>query len=125
MGEKGKKGRLVRVELEPGRFVKMHREDAIAQRLLKPKAKRPAEDKRRQVEEDKGTRGQGKEVSTRVLTEAGKALNDDFTEIRGIGKATAAMLYARGVWTFEGLRTVDLEGLPEYVRRVVEEWRNE
>jgi len=123
------RGPLVRVELEPGRFVKMYKKDAGALGLLKPspqgKVRRPGGDKMRRPEGDKGQpppqpspkEGEEAEVSTRVIT-------DDFTVIPGIGEATAAMLRERGILTLEVLREMETGDLPARVARAIERWRD-
>lgn len=120
----GKKGPLVRVELEPGRFVKMYKKDAQARGLLDGQKKRqPTGDKVRRPEQNKGQPppqpspkvGKGAEVSTRVIAE-------DLTVIPGIGEAAAAILRERGILTLEELQRVETEDLPGRVRRAVEEW---
>jgi predicted flap endonuclease-1-like 5' DNA nuclease len=123
-----KKGPLVRVELEPGRFVKMHRGDARKMGLLEPargKKREPSGDKMRRPERDK--------VSTRILIDSeepeivevtigGKA--EDLTVVDGIGAATAAMLHERGILTLDELRRVETVDLPARVARAIERWRD-
>lgn len=122
------KGPLVKVELQPGRFVKMYRDDAIAAGLLDA----PEPKKRRQKPADKmRAPAQDKSKSNVVVTDqpAGAraivtTVADDFTQIPGIGAATAEELRQRGFYTFEDLRNADLAELPWRARHAVEEWRD-
>lgn len=101
------KGKLVRVEIGPGRYGMMHRQDAVEAGLVAaPKRRKPAEDKMRRPEADKSGR-------------------DDFTTIRGIGAMTARRLYERGIFTFEQLRTADVSDLPGRARWEIKNWRSE
>jgi predicted flap endonuclease-1-like 5' DNA nuclease len=129
-----KKGPLVRVELEPGRFVKMYKEDARAQGLLAPKKeRRPTGDKARRPENDKARRPDADKASTRVLIDSeepeivevtigGKA--EDLTVVDGIGEAAAAMLHECGILTLDELRAVETCDLPARVARAIERWRD-
>lgn len=105
------RGPLVRVQIG-SRLVKMYEQDAIAAGHLQPKAKAapPAEDKAIPAEADKG--------------EAETAPPDDFTSIDGVGPATARMLAAHGINTFEALREADLGFLSAQARQAVDEWRS-
>ena len=109
------KGPLVKVEIRPGQFVKMYRDDAIAAGHLK--AKEPVQNKMqpqpankmRLPEEDK---------------EPDPAPADDFTSIPGVGPATARALVAHGITTFEQLRDAEnLDYLTETVKAAIEEWK--
>lgn len=122
------RGPLVRVELEPGRWAKMHREDAVAAGLLKPKKKRePAEDKMRRAMNDKGDEGRSTKDEERASESASVAetagIRDDFTEILGVGSSTAQELREQGFSTLEELWTGDLSVLSWRARRAIEEWR--
>jgi predicted flap endonuclease-1-like 5' DNA nuclease len=109
----GKKGRgpLVRVELEPGRYVKMHREDARRAGLLPSKAQTPAGNKMRVPARDKA-----------VSASANKSA--DFTTIAGVGTATAADLQEHGIQTLDQLRTADVGFLSSRAQSAIEEWRS-
>jgi predicted flap endonuclease-1-like 5' DNA nuclease len=116
-----KKGKLVRIELSPGRFVKMHEKDAIAQGLLKPKAQPPAKNKMKPPQGDKV-------VAPPDPSEGGKEKEgDDFTTIDGVGPATARALQAHGIATFEQLRQAHeasaLDFLSAQARQAIERWR--
>lgn len=127
-----KKGPLVRVKLQEGRYAKMYRQDAIEQGLLEPdedekkeqsapqKKSRPAQgDKMRQPQKDKGAAEQSVEDA------APPEPDDDFTTIDGVGPATARALAANGVETFEALREAgELDYLSATVNAAIEEWRN-
>ncbi len=102
----GGKGPLVRVELEPGRFVKVHKEDAREAGLLKQR--RAPGDKMRKPSGDK----------------AQAPAPADFTVIEGVGSATAATIQAQGIRTLEALRTADLGFLSGRAQAAVEAWRD-
>lgn len=130
-----KKGKLVRVELQPGRFVKMFEADAVAQGLIEKK-KRPASgDKMRRPGGDKGNSpspqppptGRGSMASADEAAGEEKAAPlDDFTVIEGIGPATARALQARGIKTFEELRAAnDLGFLSSQAQTAIEQWRDD
>lgn len=109
------KGKLVTVELGPRRSVKMYEADAIAQGHIpapkEQKQKAPAGDKRKKPTGNKS-------LETKELPA------DDFTEISGVGPATARALQARNIRTFEDLRHAgDLNFLSETIRKHIEEWR--
>jgi predicted flap endonuclease-1-like 5' DNA nuclease len=105
------------VELEPGRFVKMHREHARARGLLpdqqKKKRRKLARDKRLRPVDDKRQR----------TNEQKAAQADDLTEIPGVGPATAQKLRERGLGTFEALRSADLGAFDTRTRQAIEDWR--
>lgn len=104
-----KKGPLIKIELQPGRFVKMYEQDAIAQGLVEPKAKPPKHDKMQRPEENKI---QAPEEDKAAESEAQPA--DDFTQIPGVGPATARAIVAHNITTFEQLREApSLDFLPE------------
>lgn len=112
-----KKGRLIRVEISPGRIVKMYEADAAARGYVVPqveKALPPAQNKMRLPEEDKNA-------------EAGKSQEpaDDFTTIDGVGPATARALVVNGITTFAQLRAAGkLSFLTASANAAIEEWRN-
>jgi predicted flap endonuclease-1-like 5' DNA nuclease len=119
-----KRGPLVRVEISPGRYVKMYQEDAIASGYITPapgvaqgpKSRPAAENKMRLAAEDKAT-------PTPQRGEQGPE-PDDFTAIRGIGPATARLLATRGITTFEQLRQAGtLDYLSPQATAAIETWR--
>lgn len=118
------KGPLVKVELQPGRFVKMYRDDAIAAGLLdapEKKRKKPADKMQKQAQDKSGvvvTQDRARPAPG-VTTAA-----DDFTQIPGIGAATAEELYERGFDTFEELRNADLAELPWRAQLAIGQWRD-
>lgn len=137
-----KKGPLVKVELQPGRFVKMYEADAIAQGLIeakskpasKDKASPPSKDKMRKPAGDKAASESGSpeekaeksetpernEVSDRVIADP----QDDFTTIDGVGPATARALAANDINTFDELRAAgELEYLTGPINEAIERWR--
>jgi predicted flap endonuclease-1-like 5' DNA nuclease len=110
---RAKKGKLVRVQIRPGQFVKMYEVDAIAKGYIKGKPQ--AENKMRLPTENKA-----------VLEEAPeeKPQADDFTTIPGIGIATARALTTHGITTFEQLKAAgDLPYLTTKGRESVAAWR--
>lgn len=126
------KGPLVKVEIAPGRFVKMYRADAVAQGLIKKdssedlgmtggtkarvaegdKMLRPSQDKKAAAADTavNGEAGQGSADTAESGGTPGGA--DDLTVIEGVGPATARALGAVGIVSFEQLRSAgraDLE----------------
>jgi predicted flap endonuclease-1-like 5' DNA nuclease len=133
----GKRGPLVRVELEPGRFVKMHKEDAMARGLLAPKKRQPAGNKMRVPVANKAIVTGASDTSagafaqpeaiTRVIADPEVPADieaDDFTAIDGIGEVMAAMLHERGILTLDELREVETCDLPARVAQAIERWRD-
>jgi hypothetical protein len=117
---RAKRGPLVRVEISPGRFVKMHEQDAVAAGHIKPKGRPPQEeDKQRPAGGDKSGAGQpaGKPAGEPVTM-------DDLTTVAGVGRATARALQARGITTFEQLRQAGpLDYLSPQTMQAIEQWR--
>lgn len=114
------KGPLVRVELQPGRFVKMHKADADAQGLAYEgqKAQPPAQNKMLPPAGDKAVA-----VAPPAEPE-GKAEPDDFATIDGVGKATARALVAHGVKSFDQLKAAGtLDYVTPAAMNAIEEWR--
>lgn len=114
-----KSGPLVKVEISPGRIVKMYKEDAIAEGYLPPeiKAMPPAENKMIPRSENK--------AAAPPVIEPPKTGPDDFTTILGVGRATSRALQARGVTTFEQLRQAGaLDYVSESAMKAIEAWRN-
>lgn len=111
-----KKGKLIRVELQPGRFVKMHEVDAAAAGYitLPQKKMKPAQENKMAMP---------KEVKTKPLPQVEP---ENFTEINGIGPATARALNNHGINTFDDLRAAsDLDFLPISAQSAIERWRDE
>lgn len=124
--ERMKKGPLVKVEISPGRFVKMHQADAIARGLILPEKKRrpTGRDKMRAPGRDKGAPPQSPPGGGRDDEPESERV-DDFTVIPGVGPATARVLVTRGITTFEQLRQAgELTYLSERVNAAIEEWRS-
>lgn len=114
-----KKGPLVRVELQPGRFVKMHEADAVEQGLIEPKKKsRPKpNDKQRLPQKDKASSTPTPEE------EQPEQQADDFTIIDGVGPATARALAAHGITTFADLKaTENFDFLGAKTAEAITEW---
>lgn len=111
------KGKLIRVEISPGRVVKMYEADAVAAgHIAAPQAKAqpPAQNKMRLPAENKAPEAEAEP----------EAPADDFTAIDGVGPATARALAANGITTFAQLRTAgELGYLTATVNAAIEEWR--
>lgn len=122
-----KKGPLVRVQLQPGRFVKMHEEDAIAQGLLESKARSAGQNKMRTPAANKGAGEQGGKGAGEPDTPPDPPPADDLTAIAGVGKATARALQARGIDSFEKLRQATpekLNFLGKQALQAIEDWKD-
>lgn len=124
------KGPLVRVEIAPGRFVKMYRADVETQGLAdkvhpadKDKLKRPQGDKSQPPAGDKSQPPQGNKTAEEPTPPASEP--DDFATIHGVGKATARALVAHGIKTFEQLKAAGtLDYLTPAAQAAIEAWRN-
>lgn len=121
------KGPLVRVEISPGRYVKMHRADVEARELTdkvhaadEDKLSRPQGNKSQPPQGDKLQPPQGDKASPEP-----KAEPDDFATIEGVGKATARALVAHKITTFEQLRVAGpLDYVTPQAMAAIEAWRN-
>ena len=112
-----RKGKLIRVKLRSGQFVKMYEADAIAQGYLAPKAKPQAQNKMR-------TPLQNKSAPEEIETESAPPA-DDFTTIPGVGPATARALVTHGITSFEQLRQAGTLGyISPKTMKAIEDWRN-
>lgn len=101
-----KRGPLVKVEIEPGRFVKMYKQDVLKmQQQKEDKMVEPSEDKMLEPSEDKAP--------------------DDFTTIDGVGPATANALVDEGITSFEQLKDAALNNLHSRAKTAIQEWRDE
>lgn len=109
------KGALIKVRMPAGNVVKMYEQDAIDQGLIEgvtseQKQHQKAEDKKRKGDENKG----GETVET-----------VDFSEIDGVGKATARKIVENGIRTFEELAEADLSNvLTGKAITAIEVWKN-
>jgi predicted flap endonuclease-1-like 5' DNA nuclease len=125
------KGPLVRVELGPGRYVKMHRADVEAKELTgkvhpadKDKLKKPAGEKSLPPQGDKVSPPQGDKAAPPESTPE-PFMPDDFTAIDGVGKATARALVAHKIMTFEQLKAAgSLDYITPAAMAAIEAWRN-
>lgn len=125
---RAKKGKLVRVEMQPGRFVKMYEADAVAAGLIEAKAKPAAGNKMVRPEGNKTLAAEQGSPSTTLRTGRGaeekEKVVDDFTTINGIGPASARALQARGITSFEALRQATaLDYLTPQARQAIEQWK--
>lgn len=113
-----KKGKLVRVEISPGRFVKIYESDL-------QKMKTPQSNKILKTETaNKSESNPDADVvgSVPVFEEQP---SDDLGSIAGIGPATVRALAAHGIETFEQLRSAgELVFLSSRVNEAIEIWRN-
>jgi hypothetical protein len=114
---RGQKGPLVRIQIGPGQYRKMYEADAIAQGLIVGKAQPPAQDKQRQPAQDKQRQPPKEERPA-----------DDLSTIQGVGLATARMLAARGIATFDELRAASGAGklnfLSSAAQTAIGKWAN-
>lgn len=121
------RGPLVRVELEPGRWVKMHKAHAIEAGLLEEKKREPTEDKMLRPGEDKSQESIDEVPETAQERDAeleSVESGDDLTEIPGVGPSTAEDLRAAGYETLDDVRSADLSGLDGRARDAIERWRD-
>lgn len=122
------KGPLVKVEISPGRYVKMHRADVEAQ-TLQGKVKPADRDKLQPAQEDKAQPAQGDKLAPPQGNKAAEptappAEPDDFTKIEGVGKATARALTTHGITTFAQLKAAGtLDYVTPAANNAIEEWR--
>lgn len=111
-----KKGPLIKVEISPGRYVKMYQADAEARGLVQ-KARPPQQDKIRPPQQDK-------QQQPPAEPEEETAVSDDLTQIPGVGPATARALAARGIDTFAALRAAgELDWLTPQANQAIAAWR--
>lgn len=121
-----KKGKLVRVHLGGGRYVKMYEADAVAQGLIPdPKARPKPEDKMRRPEGNKAATGALRQSDEpEPEPPAPPPVMADFESIEGIGPASARALAAHGITTFDALlAAADLSFLTPQAQEAVEAWR--
>lgn len=113
-----RKGPLVKVQIGPGQYIKMYREDAIKAGHIK--AQPPAQNKMRTPAADKAV--EPPESVEEKTPEAPPA--DDFTAIDGVGPATARALVAHGITTFEQLKAAgELSYLAPKANEAIAAWR--
>jgi len=105
------RGPLVKVQLSPGRWVKMYEKDAIEKGLL-IKQRKQSENKMIQPQEEK-----------KIEPVLEKAEWDDFTEIHGVGKATDEQLHAHGVHIYDQLLNAPIEYLNPKAKQAIKDWR--
>lgn len=111
------KGKLVNIQISPGRSVKMYESDAIAKGLLKAKPQ-PA-NKMQKPPQNKASKITPSEEKPEEKPPA-----DDFTTISGVGPASERALAAHGITTFEQLRAAEvLNYLPAKARAGIDAWR--
>lgn len=101
------KGPLVKIEIKPGQAVKMYRRDAIEQGFL-----------------DEVWEGEQTEVQPNNDGDNDPpVVQDDFTEINGVGPATAKLILNRGILTFEQLKAADVSFLSPKAAEAVDDWK--
>lgn len=105
---------LVRVQISGTRFVKMYKQDAIAQGLYKER--KQVENKMLVPEENKKVEAPKVEAPK---VEAPKVMVD-FTTIPGVGVSASEKLQANGIHTFEDLNEADLDFLPRSTQKAIE-----
>lgn len=110
--------KLVKVQLGPHRFAKMYEDDAIKRGLLKKQA--PAANKMITPQENKMITPTEEK---REAPEFEKAQWDDFTEIHGVGKATAESLQSHGVHYFDELLYAQIDYVNPKAKQAIEFWR--
>lgn len=124
------RGPLLKVKHPDGHWTKMYEQDAIDAGLLKRKQAPAPANKLAPAPENKSAALPVLDDSPVTVGDVIEAIaapvSDDFTTINGIGRATARLLFAQNVLTFEQLRTVDLESLSLSKTAVasIEAWRN-
>ncbi len=116
------KGRLVKVQIGKGQFVKMYESDAIEQGKIPGKAKPPAAAQNKMLDP---VAAQNKSAPQEPEAEsAPPEPEDDFTTIPGIGKGTARALIANGITSFAQLRQAgELKYLTTKSMQAIESWR--
>jgi predicted flap endonuclease-1-like 5' DNA nuclease len=113
------RGPLVKVEISPGRYVKMYQHDAAARGLLQ-KEKPPVMNKMRSPEPS--TKEAAPQQEENLQQEEKE--KDDFTEIEGIGEATCKALYEHGIQTFDDLlHAEDVSYLNSKAKAAIKAWR--
>lgn len=101
-----KKGKLIRVEISPGRFVKMYESDVKKETKI---AKKPTENKG---------------ALTPVNPDPVEVVSDTLADIPGIGKATERSLNDHGIYTFDQLFIAgELPFLTDKSNQKIEDWR--
>jgi predicted flap endonuclease-1-like 5' DNA nuclease len=115
-----KKGKLIRVEVSPGRIVKMYEADAVAQGLIEPSKEKaaPTTKQKPKPQDKQQLPGETKEPEQ-------PAPADDFTVIDGVGPATARALAANGITTLDELASAgELDYLTATVNAAIQTWRD-
>ena len=110
-----KKGKLVRVQIGPGQFIKVYEAD------LRNKAQVPTQNKILKSEtQNKGAADPGPE--DQPAADPG----DDLSSIPGIGKASARVLNEHGIWSFVDLfKAGELDYLSQKINEKIQAWREE
>jgi predicted flap endonuclease-1-like 5' DNA nuclease len=131
------KGKLMKVQLPAGNWVKMYEADAVVQGLIdapvaatESKARPPQENKMmppagdKKVVETAVSKEPATEVQETAVSAAAPGEPDDFAKsINGVGLATARLLNAHGIITFEQLRSADVSFLAPLQQQAIEDWR--
>ena len=112
------KGPLIRVTLPAGNIVKMYQADALAAGYIKPKP---------QPQNKALPPAQNKMLPAPVTNKAEEADEGqvvDFSTIKGVGLASARLIVANGIATYDELQAADVSFLSSKARQAVEDWRN-
>ena len=113
------RGKLVKVEIAPGRLVKMSEQDAIDKGLIKKR--QPPQNKMIAPPPDNNM------IPVPVTTgnkADDKPIADDFSSIPGIGAASARAIIANGITTLAQLRNSECKFLSVRAREAIEAWKN-
>jgi predicted flap endonuclease-1-like 5' DNA nuclease len=121
---------LVKVYTAPGQYSKMRLKDAekLGLEYEYEKGRAPEGNKMMAPDENKAAKNNS-EIASSDLRPPRNDKEDhhqdlaDFTEISGVGKATAAALHENGIDSFVQLRQADVSFLPGKAQSVIEEWR--
>jgi len=109
------RGKLIKVEIAPGRFVKMYESDVKG--LKKPPKNKKADPGQNKIKKPGGDKSAAQEQQA-------EQAEDSFAEIPGVGPATERALKERGILTFDDLREAgELDYLTAGINANIEKWR--
>lgn len=108
-----KKGKLVRVEISPGRFIKMHEADLSENKLAVSDANK--------IDKSGASNKAASDAAGDPPIEA-----DDLSSISGVGKASERVLNDHDFYTFKDLAAAgELAFLTPKVNEKIQAWRDE